>query len=24
VVLMVIAMDWISGWLRGKLIGRKD
>jgi phosphonate transport system permease protein len=24
VVLMVIAMDWFSGWLRGKLIGRKD
>ena len=24
VILMVIAMDWFSGWLRGKLIGRKD
>ena len=22
VILMVIAMDWFSGWLRGKLIGR--
>jgi phosphonate transport system permease protein len=22
VILMVIAMDWLSGWLRGKLIGR--
>ena len=24
IVVMVIAMDWFSGWLRGKLIGRKD
>ena len=24
VVLMVMLMDWFSGWLRGKLIGRKD
>ncbi|MEL6808426.1 MAG: phosphonate ABC transporter, permease protein PhnE [Pseudomonadota bacterium] len=24
VVLMVIAMDWFSGWLRGKLIGRSE
>ena len=24
VVVMVIAMDWFSGWLRGRLIGRKD
>ena len=24
VVLMVMAMDWFSGWLRGKLIGKKD
>ena len=24
VILMVIAMDWFSGWLRGKLIGRSE
>jgi len=24
IVLMVMAMDWFSGWLRGKLIGRSD
>jgi phosphonate transport system permease protein len=24
IVVMVMFMDWISGWLRGKLIGRKD
>lgn len=24
IVLMVMVMDWFSGWLRGKLIGRKD
>jgi len=24
VVLMVIAMDWFSGWLRGRLIGRRE
>ncbi len=24
IVLMVMFMDWASGWLRGKLIGRKD
>lgn len=24
IVLIVIAMDWVSGWLRGKLIGRKE
>ena len=24
VVLMVFFMDWLSGWLRGKLIGRKE
>ena len=22
VILMVIAMDWFSGWLRGRLIGK--
>ena len=24
IIVMVMAMDWVSGWLRGKLIGRKD
>ncbi len=24
IVVMVMFMDWVSGWLRGKLIGRKD
>lgn len=24
IILMVMFMDWASGWLRGKLIGRKD
>ena len=24
IILMVMFMDWLSGWLRGKLIGRKD
>ncbi|MEP3330611.1 phosphonate ABC transporter, permease protein PhnE [Sedimentitalea sp.] len=24
VILMVMVMDWFSGWLRGRLIGRKD
>ncbi|SHG91168.1 phosphonate transport system permease protein [Cognatiyoonia sediminum] len=24
IILMVMFMDWFSGWLRGKLIGRKD
>nr|WP_306006415.1 phosphonate ABC transporter, permease protein PhnE [Aquicoccus porphyridii] len=24
VILMVIAMDWFSGWLRGRLIGRNE
>ncbi|MDW4499220.1 phosphonate ABC transporter, permease protein PhnE [Sulfitobacter sp. D35] len=24
IVVMVMIMDWFSGWLRGKLIGRKD
>ncbi len=24
IVVMVMVMDWFSGWLRGKLIGRKD
>jgi len=24
IVVMVMLMDWFSGWLRGKLIGRKD
>jgi len=24
IILMVMLMDWFSGWLRGKLIGRKD
>ncbi|WP_424969268.1 phosphonate ABC transporter, permease protein PhnE [Dinoroseobacter sp. S76] len=24
IVLMVMFMDWVSGWLRGRLIGRKD
>lgn len=24
IILMVMIMDWFSGWLRGKLIGRKD
>lgn len=24
IVMMVMLMDWFSGWLRGKLIGRKD
>ena len=24
IIVMVMAMDWFSGWLRGKLIGRKD
>lgn len=24
VILMVIAMDWFSGWLRGRLIGRSE
>ena len=24
VILMVMAMDWFSGWLRGKLIGRSE
>lgn len=24
IVVMVMSMDWLSGWLRGKLIGRKD
>ncbi|MFO7770796.1 MAG: phosphonate ABC transporter, permease protein PhnE, partial [Roseovarius gahaiensis] len=24
VILMVIAMDWFSGWLRGKLIGKSE
>ena len=24
IILMVMFMDWVSGWLRGKLIGRKD
>ncbi|MEL7098844.1 MAG: phosphonate ABC transporter, permease protein PhnE [Pseudomonadota bacterium] len=24
IVLMVMAMDWFSGWLRGKLIGRSE
>ncbi len=24
IIVMVMVMDWFSGWLRGKLIGRKD
>ena len=24
VVIMVMLMDWFSGWLRGRLIGRKE
>ncbi|MBD3665734.1 phosphonate ABC transporter, permease protein PhnE [Sulfitobacter sp. TSTF-M16] len=24
IIVMVMSMDWFSGWLRGKLIGRKD
>ena len=24
IIMMVMFMDWVSGWLRGKLIGRKD
>lgn len=24
IIVMVVLMDWFSGWLRGKLIGRKD
>jgi phosphonate transport system permease protein len=24
IIVMVMFMDWVSGWLRGKLIGRKD
>ncbi len=24
IIIMVMIMDWFSGWLRGKLIGRKD
>jgi phosphonate transport system permease protein len=24
VILMVIAMDWFSGWLRGRLIGKSE
>jgi phosphonate transport system permease protein len=24
IIAMVMFMDWVSGWLRGKLIGRKD
>ncbi len=24
VIIMVMAMDWFSGWLRGRLIGRKE
>lgn len=24
IIVMVMLMDWFSGWLRGKLIGRKD
>ncbi len=24
IIVMVMFMDWLSGWLRGKLIGRKD